>query len=131
MYVFGKERKEARTIKNFPCQATGAEILRVACILLMENDIKIIAPIHDAILIECEKEEAEETILQTQKLMTKASTIVLGPNNPIKTDAKIVKYPERYSDKRGVETWDRIMNILQYFTNWIRKSSIPITISNI
>lgn len=113
MYVFGKERNEARSIKNFPWQATGAEILRVACILLVENNIKIIAPVHDAILIECEEGEAEETILQAQKLMTKASTIVLGPENPIKTEAKIIGYPDRYSDKRGVETWDRIMNILK------------------
>jgi DNA polymerase I len=112
MYVFGKERKEARTIKNFPCQATGAEILRIACILLVENGIKIIAPIHDAILIECEESEADETILLAQKLMTKASTIVLGPENPIKTEAKIIGYPDRYTDKRGIETWDRIINIL-------------------
>lgn len=113
MHVFGKERKEERTIKNFPCQATGAEILRVACILLVENNIKIIAPVHDAILIECDENEADETILLAQKLMTKASTIVLGPENPIKTDAKIIKYLDRYSDKRGVETWDKIMSILR------------------
>ena len=113
MYVIGKEQKEARTIKNFPCQATGAEILRVACILLVENGIKIIAPIHDAILIECEEGEAEETILQAQKLMTKASTIVLGPENSIKTDVKVIKYPDRYADRRGIETWDKITHILK------------------
>jgi hypothetical protein len=79
MHIFGGEKKEGRTIKNFPCQATGAEILRVACILLVENDIKIIASIHNAILIECNEEEADEIILKAQELMTEASTIVLGP----------------------------------------------------
>lgn len=113
MYVFGQERKEERTVKNFPCQATGAEILRTACVLLIENNIKIVAPIHDAILVECDEEEADETILLAQKLMTKASTIVLGPDNLIKTEAEVIKYPDRYSDKRGVETWNRIMNILR------------------
>jgi len=34
MHIFGGEKKEGRTSKNFPCQATGAESLRVACILL-------------------------------------------------------------------------------------------------
>jgi DNA polymerase I-like protein with 3'-5' exonuclease and polymerase domains len=102
-----------RTIKNFPSQATGAEILRVACILLVEQEIKIIAPIHDAILIECEEEEAEETIEKAQKIMSDASEIVLGPGNRIKTEADIIKYPGRYSDPRGVETWGKIMGILE------------------
>jgi len=113
MRIFGGEKKEGRTIKNFPCQATGAEILRVACILLVENDIKIIAPIHDAILIECNEEDAEEIILKAQKLMTEASTIVLGPGNSIKTEAYVIRYPDRYSDPRGVETWNRILRILE------------------
>ena len=65
MHIFG-EKKEGRTIKNFPCPATGAKILRVACSLLVENNIKIIAPIHDAILIECDDEEADEAILRAQ-----------------------------------------------------------------
>ena len=108
MYVFGQEKKEARTIKNFPCQATGAEILRVACILLVENNIKIIAPVHDAVLIECDEEEAEETILQAQKSMTKASTIVLGSDNPIKTDAKVIKYPEGTPTKEGLRHGTRL-----------------------
>jgi hypothetical protein len=113
MYIFGGEKKEGRTIKNFPCQATGAEILRVACILLVENYIKIIAPIHDAILIECDEEEADETILRAQKLMTNASSIVLGPGNSIKTEANVIKYPERYSDPRGVQTWNRVLRIIE------------------
>ena len=108
MHIFGGEKKEGRTIKNFPCQATGAEILRVASILLVENNIKLIAPIHDAILIEYDEEKAAENILQAQKLVTKASSIVLGPGNSIKTEANVIKYPHRYSDPRGVETWNRV-----------------------
>ena len=76
MHICDGEKKEGRTIKNFPCQAIGAEILRVACILLVENNIKIIAPIHDSILIECDKVEADESILKAQELMTEASTII-------------------------------------------------------
>lgn len=72
-------KNEGRTIKNFPCRATGDEILRVACILLIETDIKIIAPINGKILIECEEEKADEIILKAQQLMTQTSTIVLAP----------------------------------------------------
>jgi DNA polymerase I len=111
--VIGQEKKEMRTIKNFPSQATGAEILRVACILLSEHGIKIIAPIHDAVLIECNEEEAEETINQAQKIMSDASEIALGFGYRIKTEADVIKYPERYSDPRGIETWGKIMKILE------------------
>ena len=104
MHIFGGGKKEGRTITNLPCQATGAEILRVACILLVENNIKIIAPIRDIILIECDEEETYEIILKAQELITEAFTIVLGPGNSIKTEADIIKYPDRYSDPRGVET---------------------------
>jgi DNA polymerase I len=55
MHIFGGRKNEGRTIKNSPCQATGAEILRVACIHLIGNDIKIIALIHDAILINAKR----------------------------------------------------------------------------
>jgi DNA polymerase I-like protein with 3'-5' exonuclease and polymerase domains len=111
--VIGQDNKEMRTIINFPSQATGAEILRVACILLVEHGIKILAPIHDAILIECDEYEAEETIAKAQKIMGDASEIVLGPGNRIKTEADIIKYPDRYSDPRGAGTWARIMEILE------------------
>ena len=48
MIVSGSSNKEMLTVRNFPIQATGAEIPRVACILLSENKIKIVAPVHDA-----------------------------------------------------------------------------------
>ena len=113
MHVFGGEKKEGRTIKNFPCHATGGEILRVACILFVENNLKIIAPILDAILIECDEVEADEIILKAQELMTEASTLVLGPENSIKTESDVIKYPERYFDPRGVGTWKRVLRIVE------------------
>lgn len=111
-HVIGQEKKETRTIINFPSQATGAEILRVACIKLVEHGIKIIAPIHDAILIECDEEKAEETIREAQEIMSDASEIVLGSGNRIRTETDIIKYPEKYSDPRGTDTWAKIMKIL-------------------
>jgi hypothetical protein len=45
--------------------------------------------------------------------MTNASSIVLGPGNSIKTEANVIKYPERYSDPRGVQTWNRVLRIIE------------------
>ena len=41
-----------RSIRNWPIQATGAEILRVSCILATREGIQLLAPVHDAVLIE-------------------------------------------------------------------------------
>jgi len=45
--------------------------------------------------------------------MTGASAIVLGPGNSIKTEAFVIKFPDRYSDSRGVETWNKVLRIVE------------------
>jgi DNA polymerase I-like protein with 3'-5' exonuclease and polymerase domains len=54
--VFGwpvrvNERSNPRSLRNFPMQANGAEMLRIACCLATERGIEVCAPVHDAILI--------------------------------------------------------------------------------
>src|SRR5262249_46990316 len=46
-----KSDTNARSILNFPAQANGAEMLRLACCLGTEAAIEIHAPVHDAVLI--------------------------------------------------------------------------------
>jgi DNA polymerase I len=41
-----------RTVRNFPIQSTGAEILHVACVLAERRGIELVAPVHDAIMAE-------------------------------------------------------------------------------
>ena len=41
-----------RSLRNFPMQANGAEMLRLACCLATEQHIRVCAPVHDALLIE-------------------------------------------------------------------------------
>jgi hypothetical protein len=84
----------------------------VACILLSENKIKIVAPVHDALMIECDEKMADKEIEMARKLMCDASEIVLGAGNRLKTDVDIVRYPNRYIDQKGAETWNLIMRIL-------------------
>ncbi|MHB8102217.1 MAG: DNA polymerase [Methanosarcina sp.] len=112
MFVIGSSNKEMLTVRNFPIQATGAEILRVACILLMEAGVKIIAPVHDAIMIECEIDGSDIEILKAKKIMEDASEVVLGVGNRLKTDVDVIQYPDRYIDEKGAETWEKIVTIL-------------------
>jgi len=104
-----------RSLRNFPMQATGAEMLRLACCLCTEAGIAVCAPVHDAILVEANLEAIEEVVAQTQAFMLDASTIVL-PGFPLRTEAKIVRYPDRYQDPRGAQMWQTVQTILQEVT---------------
>ena len=42
-------------------QANGAKMLRTACVFGIEADIRIVAPVHDAILIEAPLTELRRT----------------------------------------------------------------------
>ena len=100
-----------RSLRNFPMQANGAEMLRIACILLTESGIRVCAPVHDALLIEATLDELDAAVTKTQALMQQASEIVLG-GFALGSDVKVVRYPDRYMDKRGMVMWDTVNQIM-------------------
>jgi DNA polymerase I-like protein with 3'-5' exonuclease and polymerase domains len=99
-----------RSLRNFPIQANGAEMLRLAIILAHRRGVEICAPVHDALLIEADVGKIEEAVATCQQAMKDASELVL-PGFPLRTDAKIFRYPERYSDERGTRLWDELWSI--------------------
>jgi hypothetical protein len=101
-----------RSLRNFPMQAHGAEMLRLACCLATERGIKVCAPVHDALLVEGPSEQIEDVVSRTQQAMQEASEIVL-PGFPLKSDAKIVRHPERYIDPRGEQMWKTVSRLLE------------------
>jgi DNA polymerase I-like protein with 3'-5' exonuclease and polymerase domains len=101
-----------RSMLNFPMQANGAEMMRVAACLATERGIEVCAPVHDAFLIGAPIERIEEDTRAMQAIMEEAARIVLD-GFTIKTDTTIVRYPDRYMDeKRGRTMWDRVMKLL-------------------
>jgi hypothetical protein len=105
------ENANPRSIQNFPMQANGAEMLRLACCLATEQGIQVCAPVHDAILIEAPLKVLDETIFRTQQVMTEASRIVLG-GFPLRSEVDVIRYPNRYSDERGSTMWKTVMTLL-------------------
>ena len=100
-----------RSIRNWPVQATGAEILRVALIMAARHGIKLLAPVHDAVLIEAPIDKIEADVAKMQDIMRRAARTVLG-GHELRTEASIIRHPERYSDKRGVAIWARVLELL-------------------
>ena len=88
----------ARSLANFPMQANGAEMLRIACILMTEAGIRVCGPVHDAVLIKKPLKELDDRVQQAQELMSEASRQELG-GFELATDAVIYRYLERYRDE--------------------------------
>ena len=86
-------------------------MLRIACILATEKGIEVCWPIHDAVLIQARLDVLEEHIAAMQDCMRQAGEIVLG-GFQLRTEAEIVRYPDRYQDKRGVLMWEVVQDIL-------------------
>jgi DNA polymerase I-like protein with 3'-5' exonuclease and polymerase domains len=100
-----------RSLRNFPMQANGAEMLRLACCLAVEKGIRICAPVHDAILIEAPLDGFDDAVNAAQTAMADASGYVLNGFR-LRSDMEAIRYPDRYMDSRGKEMWGTVMNIL-------------------
>jgi DNA polymerase I-like protein with 3'-5' exonuclease and polymerase domains len=105
-----------RSIRNWPVQATGADILRIACILAMRHGVKLVAPVHDAVMIEAPVERIDADAALMREIMCRASRIVLNADaagsHKLRTDCTIIRYPDSYSDKRGVKIWAEVVALL-------------------
>jgi hypothetical protein len=101
-----------RSLRNFLCQANGAEMMRLACCLATERGLCVIAPVHDALAVEAEAGFLGETVAEIQECMARASEAVLGGFR-LRSDVEIINHPDRFRDERGVEFWNQIMTILE------------------
>jgi DNA polymerase I len=100
------------TLRNFPMQSNGSEMLRLACSLATERGVDVCAPVHDALLVEGDAATIDFTVAMTRAAMAEASKIVLA-GLEVPTDVEIIAWPDRYSDDRGRVMWERVMELLE------------------
>jgi hypothetical protein len=114
-----------RSLRNFPMQANGAEMLRLACCLATERGIEVCAPVHDAVLICAPLDRLEHDIARMRAIMAEAAAIVLA-GFELRTDCpdehdehgepvkfpQVIRHPRRYMDKRGAVMWDRVIRLI-------------------
>jgi RNA 3'-terminal phosphate cyclase len=79
--------------------------------LITERGIELVAPVHDAVMICASLERLEHDVAATQAAMAEASRIVLA-GFELRSEVKVVRYPERYSDGRGAKMWAAVNKIL-------------------
>ena len=105
------ENANPRSLRNFPMQANGAEMLRLACCLATERRIEVCAPVHDAVMICAPLDRLDSDVAAMRGCMAEASRVVLG-GFELGTDAHVVRYPESYMDPRGAVMWDRVTRLI-------------------
>jgi DNA polymerase-1 len=111
-YVHVGQRSNPRSLRNFPMQANGAEMMRLAACLATEQGLDVCAPVHDAFLIAAPLDGLEHDVAKMRGAMAEASRIVLD-GFELATDVSITRWPNRYMDPRGVVMWKRVSELLQ------------------
>jgi DNA polymerase I len=105
-----------KSLRNWPIQSAGADILRICCVMAERHGIKLLAPVHDAVLIEAPIDRIEADVALMREIMRRASRIVLNASadgtHELRTDKTIVCYPNHYTDPRGDEIWKHVLQII-------------------
>jgi DNA polymerase-1 len=100
-----------RTVRNFPMQSSGAEVMHVFCVLAERRGLRVVAPIHDGFLVECAAHEIDEMSLAVDRAMRDAAALVLR-GYELPTEEQRVLPGERYYDERGAAMWETVTKLL-------------------
>jgi DNA polymerase family A len=104
-----------RALRNYPMQASGAEMLQIACALAVLRGLTVCCPVHDALMIETTVERLAFDTALAKEAMLEASRIVLGGHEVRVEDYPII-YPQRFVDARGTAMWNTVMGLLAQCT---------------
>jgi len=100
----------ATALQNFPVQAGGGDCLRAACISLVKAEIQVSVPVHDAVLVETSEGDVDFEVAKARQIMGDVSEALFGIR--IRTDTKLVRWPDRYIDGRGEAIWETVERCL-------------------
>ena len=84
-----------RSLRNFPCQANGSEMMRLAAIYATEAGIRVCAPVHDAFLIEAPVDTIGHDVERMRTCMAHASADVLA-GFELRTEVDVMRHPDRF-----------------------------------
>jgi hypothetical protein len=74
------------------------------------NGVRVCAPVHDAVLVECPLDDLARTLERVPQIMREAAKAVLGHEIPV--DHAVILPGEHYYDQRGAKMYNQVMGIL-------------------
>jgi DNA polymerase-1 len=98
------------TLLNWSIQAAGADVLRLATILLVEAGFEVLTTCHDSLLLSVPEEQVEAGQAELVRVMQGAGEIAVGI--PIRVDVQVVKPGERLLTADTRQMWERVMSLL-------------------
>jgi hypothetical protein len=102
---------KATSAANFPVQAHGAEMMRWAACLGLDNGVPLCCPVHDAFVAEGRLEDEERILATLTACMERASAIVLD-GAIVRAKPVVFRDPERFVDEDGWPVWQWITRTL-------------------
>lgn len=113
-------QQSTNTIRNFPMQATCADILRLTCCLLTEAGLEVVAPFHDAVLLHVPIPEVEQTLKSVQVTWARASAALLDGfelRSDVRREKAVFAYPQRYVDGRQADFFEKAVAFVRTIKN--------------
>jgi hypothetical protein len=105
-----------RSIRNWPIQSTCADCFRLAYVWGTRHGLTLVAPVHDAVLLESPEDRIEADVALMREIMRRSSRVIFNPTTEgtfeLRTDYKIIRYPDRFTDSRGTELWETVLKLL-------------------
>jgi DNA polymerase I-like protein with 3'-5' exonuclease and polymerase domains len=97
------------TAWNFPIQAAGAEMMRIATVAALERGVAVCTPVHDAFLIEATRDGIDAAAGVMRSCMDFAARAVLGGGREIGVAVRLGACGEELLDLRDQATWRAAM----------------------
>jgi hypothetical protein len=106
-----------RTVRNWPIQSTGSAIMQLVSVLAERRGLPIVAPVHDAFMVEGPIADIADMSRELDRIMREASAMVLQgyeiPTDPGKAFLSPEEEPqegpirpgERFYASRGARMW--------------------------
>jgi len=92
------------TARNWLIQANAAALFRYGGLLMRQLGLPVIAPVHDALLLEVVLDRLEQDKVRAIYCLERASRRLLR-GFTLRVDAKTVLPGERFTDARGERAW--------------------------
>ena len=107
--------QKTNSLRNFPMQATCADILRLACCLATEAGLEVVAPFHDALLLHVSLDDVDESLEFVAGCWSRASAALLDGFElrcEVNREKAAFEFPLRYLDGRQSDFFDKALAFL-------------------
>jgi hypothetical protein len=98
-----------RTWQNWPMQAAGADLMRLTIIYLDQQNVQILAPVHDGFLLTCRRDEIDN-LKEAVNDACRAAIDHVVPGFPLRWE--FTPYEERFEDPDGLPLWNKLRSLL-------------------